>query len=224
MTFRHFLALEVAALVASSSALGRPTVLGVVEEAHRVHLNNGVVSPGATVYDGDRFSTESGGMLLLRGDAAILELGEEGEVVVRRSANVGQGTAAELDKGTLIFSAARAVAVAVVALGARVIPGAGSRTVGQVSVTGPKELFICARCGVLQFSYGGERETIAQGAACRVILDPAEDGLGKTKPVKAVRHRNTLLFVATTGGAAAATTVILYENHKHKRIESPDRP
>src|SRR5919108_2758004 len=108
MTFRHFLALEVASLVASSSAPARPAVLGVVGEADRVHLNNGAVSPGATVYDGDRFSTERGGMLLLRGDAAMLELGEEGEVVVRRSPNGAQGTAAELDKGTLVFTAARA--------------------------------------------------------------------------------------------------------------------
>ena len=93
MTFRHFMALEVAALVASSSAPARPTVLGVVEEADRGHLNNGAVSPGATVYDGDRFSTERGGMLLLRADAAMLELGDEGEVVVRRSVNDGLGTA-----------------------------------------------------------------------------------------------------------------------------------
>src|SRR5919109_3274094 len=220
MTFRHFLALEVASLVASSSAPARPAVLGVVEEADRVHLNNGAVSPGATVYDGDRFSTERGGMLLLRGDAAMLELGEEGEVVVRRSPNGAQGTAAELDKGTLVFTAARAGAVEVVSLEARVRPGAGSRTVGQVSVTAPKELFICARRGVLQFSYGGETETIAEGAAYRVILNPAEDGLGKTKPVKAARHRNPFLFVALTGGAAAATSVILYENHRHKRMES----
>ena len=223
MTFRHFLALEVAALVASSSAPARSTVLGVVEE-DRAHLNNGAVSPGATVYDGDRFSTERGGMLLLRGDAAMLELGEEGEVVVRRSPNGAQGTAAELDKGTLVFTAARAVAVEVVSLEARVRPGAGSRTVGQVSVAGPKDLFICAKHGVVQSSYGGETETIAEGAAYRVILDPAEDGLGKTKPVKAARHRNPFLFVALTGGAAAATSVILYENHRHKRMESPDRP
>lgn len=224
MSFRHSLTLEMAALVAWSPAPARPAVVGVVEEADRVHLNNGVVSPGATVYDGDRFSSEAGGMLLLRGNGAMLELEEESEVVVRSSANSAQGTTSELDRGTLVFSAARAAAVEVVALEARVRPSAESRTVGQVSVTGRKELHICARRGELQFSYRGETETIAEGAAYRVILDPAQDEPAKKGPVKAARHRKTFLFVALAGGAAAATTVILYENHRRKRMESPDQP
>lgn len=223
MSFRHCLAVEMATLVAWSSAPARPTVVGVVEEADRVRLNNGVVSAGATVYDGDRFSTEAGGMLLLRGNAGMFELGEESEVVVRSPANGVQGVAVELSEGTLVFSAARVVAAEVVALEAHVRPSADSRTVWQVSVTGPKELRVCARRGGLKFSYRGETETIAEGAAYRVILDPAQDEPAKKGPVKAARHRNTFLLVALAGGAAAATAVILYENHRHK-MESPDRP
>ena len=225
MSFRHCLALEMAALVAWSPAPARPAVVGVVEEADRVHLNNGVVSPGATVYDRDRFSSESGGMLLLHGNGAMLELEEESEVVGHSSANGAQGTAAELSKGTLVFSAARAAAVEVVALEAHFRPSADSKTMGQVSVTGPKELRICARHGALQFSYRGETETIAEGAAYRVILDPAQDDTGKKGPVKAARRQRTFLLVAIASAAAgAAIAASMHGDHGHKKMESPDRP
>ena len=92
-----------------------------------------------------------------------------------------------------------------------------------MSVTGPKELRIYAQRGPLQFSYRGETETIAEGAAYRVILDPPEDDPKKKVAPKASRKGKAFLFLATGGGAAAAP-VILYENHGHKKMESPDRP
>ncbi len=223
MTLRRSLTLEMAALLAWNSAPARPTVLGVVLEADRAHLNSGAVSAGATVYDRDRFSTETGGMLLLHSDAAMLELAEESEVMVRSRANGAQGTEAELGKGTLVFSAARAAALEIVVQEADVRPITDARTIAQVSVTGPRELRISTRRGALQFSYRGETETIAEGSSYRVILDPPKDD-PQNKPVKAGRRRKSFLLIAIA--AAAGTTVILYEhlNHGHKRMESPDRP
>ena len=104
MTFRHSLPFVIAILFVWSSTPPPPAVLGVVMEANRGHLNRGEASAGTTVYDGDDFSTEPGGMLLLRGDAITLELGEESSVVVRRKMD-GQGTRAELTTGTLLFKA-----------------------------------------------------------------------------------------------------------------------
>ncbi len=223
MTLRHSLALEMAAFLAWNSAPARPAVLGVVVEANRVHLNSGAVSEGATVYDGDQFSTEAGGMLRLRGDSTMVDLAEESALMVRSRANGAQGTEAELTKGTLVFRAARATALEIAALEARVRPVTDARTIAQVSVTGPKELCIYARRGPLQFSYRGEMATIAEGAAYRVILDPPDDDPNKKEAPKNDRKRKAFLFVAIGGGAAAAA-VIIYENHGHKRMESPDRP
>jgi hypothetical protein len=196
---------------------------GVIVEANRVHLNSGTVSEGATVYDGDQFSTEAGGMLRLRGDATMVDLAEESVMMVRSRANGVQGTEAELSKGTVVFRAARAAALEIAALEAQVHPVRDARTIAQVSVTGPKELRIYARRGPLQFSYRGEMATIAEGAAYRVILDPPEDDPNKKQAPKASRKRKAFLFVAIGGGAAAAA-VILYENQGHKKVESPDRP
>jgi hypothetical protein len=225
MTLRQFLTLGVALFFSWNSGPARPTPRGVVVEATRVSLNSGAVSAGATVYDGDRFATETGGVLLLRGDATVLELAEESELIVRGAAGGAQGTETELSSGTLVFSAARAAALEIVALEARIRPATATRTIGQVSVTGPKELRICARRGSLQFSYREESETIAEGAAYPVILDPPENDPKNKRPAKAGRQRKTFLLIAI-GAAAAGTAAILYEheNHGHKRMESPDRP
>ncbi len=162
-------------------------------------------------------------MVRLRGDATMLDLAEESVLVVRSRANGAQGTEAELSKGTLVFRAARAAALEITVLEAGVRPVMDARSIAQVSVAGPKELRIYARWGPLQFSYRGETETIAEGAAYRVILDPPEDEPKKKEAVKAGRKRKAFLFVAIGGGAASAA-VIIYENHGHKRMESPDRP
>ncbi len=223
MTLRHSLAFEMAVFLAWNSTPARPAVLGVVVEANRVHLNSGAVSEGATVYDGDQFSTEAGGTLRLRGDSTMLDLAEESVMMVRSRANGAQGMEAELSKGTLVFRAARAAALEIDVLEARVRPVTDARTIAQVSVTGPKELRIYTRQGSLQFSYRGDTRTIAEGAAYRVILDPPEDDPKKKEAAKPGRQRKTFLFLAIAGGAAAAA-VIIYENHGHKRMESPDRP
>jgi hypothetical protein len=223
MTLRNCLALEMATLLAWNPGPARPMVLGVVVEAVRVHVNASAVSVGATVYDGDRFSTEKGGLLLLRGDATMLQLAEESVVTVRSRTNGAQGTEAELDKGTLAFSTSRADALEIAALGARIRPTTSARTVAQVSVTGAKELGVYARLGSLQFSYREETETIAEGASYRVILDPAEDDPQKKGAAKAGRQRKAFLLLAIGAGVAAAAT-IMYEHHGHKPMESPDRP
>ena len=76
MTLRSLLILQIGFLLAGTSAPGRPSVLGVVVEAYRAHLGRSAVSPGATVYDGDYFSTEEGGALRLRCNIAVVELAE----------------------------------------------------------------------------------------------------------------------------------------------------
>ena len=224
MTPRHFLALEMAGFVALNSGVPMPTVMGVVAVAERAHLNASAVSEGTTVYDGDRLSTEPGGMLRLRGEGAALDLGEESTVVVRGKENGAQGTEVELSRGTLLFSTMHAGALEITARGAHVGPIADARTAAQVSITGPKELCIYARRGSLQLSYREESETIAEGTAYRVILDPADDDVQKKEPVKQ-RRRKAFLLIAIAGGAAGGAAALLtHENHGHRQMESPDRP
>lgn len=216
MTLHHVLALLMAASVAWDSALAGPSVLGGVLQASRAHLNTGPVSAGATVYDGDRFSTETGGLLLLRGEAVMLELAADSAAVMRSGTKGAQCMETELTRGTLMFSTTRAAALEVTARGANIQPATDARTIAQVSVTGPKELRIYARRGALRFSYRGETEMIVEGAAYRVILDPPEDNSNKTEPAA----RPSKAFVLIVIGAELGP--LIYE--LHEVFESADRP
>jgi hypothetical protein len=223
MILRHSLALEMVAFLAWNSSPAPPAVLGIVVGADRAYLNNGAVSEGATVYDGDHFATEAGGMLRLRGDAVTLDLAEESAVTVRSRTNGAQYMEAELSKGTLVFSATQAAAVEIRALGTLTRPTADARTIGQVSIVGPKELRIYARRGALQFSYRGETRIIAEGESYRVILDPPDDTPEKKQAAKkAGRPPKAFLFAIIGGGTGAA--VLILENQRQKNLESPDRP
>lgn len=210
MTLHHLLALEMAFLLGGNSGPGRPAVLGVVVQAHRAHVNTATVSDGATVYDGDQFSTEAGGTLRLRGEAAALDLAEESTVLLRSTGSGVQEIEAKPIKGTVVFSTVHPAAVEIVAREARIRSAAETRTIAQVSVTGPKELRIYARRGPLQFLYRGESETVAEGQSYRVILDPSGNDPKK--------KRKAFMFIIISAGLG----VIGYEIWKE--LQSPDRP
>jgi hypothetical protein len=198
--------------------------LGAVVQAYRAHVNTSAVSEGTTVYDGDNFSTEAGGMLRLRGGAAALDLAEESELLVRSTGNGAQEITAELIEGTLIFSTAHQAALEIVARAAHMRPAAETRTIAQVSVIGPKELHIYARRGALEFSYRGESETVAEGKSYQVILDLPEDDPKKKELPKNTQRREAFRLIVIGGGAGAVAYGIEESHRHHKPPESPDRP
>jgi hypothetical protein len=213
-------------LLAGASSPGRPAALGVVVEAYRTHLGESAVSPGATVYDGDHFSTEEGGALRLRCNAALLDLAERSAVLLSRMENETQDaeTKAELVEGTLVFSTAQTGELEIQAREAHIRPAGAGRTVAEVSVIGPKELHIYARRGALLFSYRGESKTIAEGESYKVILDPAEDGSDNKQTKKKPGQPPKAFLLVAAGAGAGAAAVFVYEEHKHKQMESPDHP
>jgi len=221
VTLRFLLSLQMVFLPAGTSSPGRPAALGVVVEAYRAHLGRSAVSSGATVYDGDHFSTEEGGALRLRCKAALLDLAEKSATLVRHAEVGAQGLAAEaqLVQGTLVFSTARAGELEIEAREAHIRPVGNGRTVAQVSVIGPKELHIYARRGAVLFSYRGESKTITEGESYEVILDPPQDGSEKKQPAQK-QGRPLKAFLLIAGGAGAAAAVVIL----HEEIESPDQP
>ena len=219
MPFHHSMSLAIAGLLTLSSLPARPSVLGVVLAAKHVHLNTTAVTVGATVYDGDRFSTETGGMLRLRSGTAGLELAEESVIRVQNPPNGAHGVEVQLDEGTLAFRSERVVSLVVIAREANIRPAADTRTVAQITVMSPKELRVCARRGALQFSYGGETETLAEGKSYRVILDPLNNG-PKEEPLPPAKFPKGFKIVII-GEAAAVVALGIYE---WREPESPDRP
>jgi len=168
---RRILAMTLAFFLVGIPLPARPAgipALGVVTQASAAHFNTARVSAGATVYDGDRISTESEGLLQFRGAGSLLYLPGRSGVTLHRLPN---GTQAHLSTGGLVFSSARASAMEILGNDAFIRLGADIPTVAQVSLIGPKELQITAWRGAPEFSYQNETEKIAEGTSCRIFLD-----------------------------------------------------
>jgi hypothetical protein len=192
--------------------------LGTVTQASGAHFNAAKVSAGATIYDGDGLSTEAEGALQFRGSAALFYLPGSSGVTLHGRPN---GTQAQLQTGTVVFSTAKAAGMEILADEAVIRPVADAPTVAQVTIIGPKELQISARRGALEFSYAGETEKIAEGASYRVLLDQP-DATPRPQsprgPAKAGREgkKFKIIVIVLIGWAS--------EWGLHEVFESPDRP
>jgi hypothetical protein len=198
---------------------GTPNLLplGTVTQATSAHFNAARVTAGATIYDGDGLSTEAEGALQFRGPAALFYLPGASGVTLHGLPN---GTQAQLQTGTVVFSTARAAGMEIIADEAFIRPVADAPTVAQVTIIGPKELQISARHGALQFSYAGETEKLAEGASYRILLDHPESYPPPRQgpPPKAGREGKKFKIIVIVAIAWATEWAV------HEVFESPDRP
>jgi hypothetical protein len=218
---RHVLATALALSLGSDTSPARVAAVGVVSHADRAYIGEALVSSGTTVYDGDRLSTEVGGVLRLNTGTTALHLAPQTIITVRLT-GPGQNTEVELATGTLVVSSAKNPAISVRANDACIRPATNAPTVAHIRVVNRKELRLSAERGSLQFSYEGESAVIPEGVAYRVLLDPQDDpssapagGQPGTKPGKVPKP-----FLLIAIAAAAAVAVVLDMPH----FESPDRP
>jgi hypothetical protein len=224
---RRSLAVVLVCLLVGIPLPGATSPLGIVTQSIKGHLSTADASAGATIYDGDRLSTDAGGTLRLRTGSSSMYIAAQTSLTLHRAA---AGALADLAGGSLIFSSAPASAIEIRARDARIRPAENVPTVAQVSVVGPKELLVTARRGALELAYRDETERIAEGASYRVLLDatpadlpPAANGRAPgswpaTPPQKAGKTGKAL-FLIVAGGAAWATAWAL-----HEAVESPDQP
>src|SRR5256885_4225534 len=150
------------ALVQPPASAASVSPLGVVTQALRANLSRASVSAGATVYDGDSFTTASDGLVRVRAGAAQFYLTGQSAINLR---SIAGGMVAKLTLGTMVFSSARLGAMSVEAGKARIRPATDQPTVAQISIVGPKVIDIRAQRGSLQVSYPGEIPIAAERAA-----------------------------------------------------------
>jgi len=195
-------------------------VFGVVTQSSDAHIGAATLTLGSTIFDGDSLATGKLGAVGIRGSASRLYVPAQSRVMLYSAA---PAAIANLNAGTLVFSATKASAIQIFALDAQICPAADGPTVGQISIAGPKLLEIFARRGALLFSYHGESRPISEGSSIRVVLDPPEDNsANSTRPRKTPKlpdgkPRGFLFLII--GGTAALTAVAI-----HEALESPDRP
>jgi hypothetical protein len=224
---RGCVAIALACLLAGIPLPGATPPLGIVTQSSKGHLSTADASAGATIYDGDKLSTDAGGTLRLRTGASLLYLASQTSVTLRRAAT---GALADLAGGSLVFSSAQTAAMEVHARDARIRAAENVPTVAQISVIGPKELRVTARRGALEVTYREETERISEGASYRVLLDPTPDeippalsGRGPSSwpgkpPTPGGKTGKGLLLVVAGGGAWLTGWAL------HEAFESPDTP
>ena len=199
----------------------KPAIWGTVMAASDAQVGTARASVGTTVFDGDALWTGDAGQINVQGPNLRLLL-SSGSGAKLRVATPGVSTV--LDRGTLVFSSSRASAIVIEALQAQIRAAADVPTVAQVSILGPKSLFIKAEKGAVNISYQGEEALIPEGASARVVLDPDEEeaqqpqGSGTHKPPRPPHRRKLIVYI--TWGALVFIPVPFIV----LALESPDRP
>jgi hypothetical protein len=219
-----------AALVSISLLLtpvwGAPSSsLGTVIYADAAHVGAGAASVGATIFGGDRLTTEQSGSIQVRaGDARFLLSSASSATFAKDEAT----PAATLTLGSATFSTSNSKAFALHVASATIRPNTDEPTIGNVTVLGPKELVVRSTRGSLSVAVEDDVRVIAEGTAYRIVLDPPSTasapqgprGAGGRSsggsPVKAARSK----FIWYAIGVTALITVWAL----HEALESPDRP
>ncbi|PYU67010.1 MAG: hypothetical protein DMG49_20205 [Acidobacteria bacterium] len=220
---------NILALLVSLSLLTTPvwaapsSSLGTVVYADRAHVGAAQASVGATVFGGDRLSTEQTGSVQVRAGAARLLLSSASSATFSQE---DANPAATLTIGSATFSTANSKAFALHVASAVIRPNTNQPTIGQVTVLNAKELFVKSTRGSLSIAVEDDVREIPEGAAYRIVLDPnAADpqgprGVGSKgyggSPIKAAKSRFIWYAVAITTAVTVWTV--------HESLVSPDRP
>lgn len=220
----------VAALVSISLLIapvwGAPSSsLGTVVYADRAHVGAAAASVGATVFGGDRLSTEQSGSVQVRAGAARLLLsGASMATLERDDANLS----ATLTLGSATFSTANSKAFSLHVASASIRPNTDQPTIGRVTVLGPQEIVVKSTRGSLTVAVEDDVRVIPEGTAYRIVLDskaaaaepqgPRGAGTKGTggPPIKAAKSKFIWYAIGATG---VVTYFALTE-----ALESPDRP
>lgn len=221
---RSIFAVLVSCSLLTSPVWAAPSLsLGTVVYADRAHVGAAQASVGATVFTGDRLSTELTGSVQVRAGAARLLLSSASMATFSQDE---ASPAAILTHGSATFSTANSKAFALHVGSAIIRPNTDQPTIGVVTVLSPKELIVKSTRGSLSIAVEDDVRVIPQGVGYRIVLDPnapnpqGPRGTG-TKgsggaPVKAARSK----FVWYAVGITAAITLFTIQ----EALESPDRP
>ena len=202
------------------------SAIGVVTQASGASLSKANVSAGATVFDGDSFSTAPTGLLRVRTGAAQLYL--TGQSSLKLNSAPG-GTLVQLASGTMVFSSAKAAAMDVEIAGAHIRAASDQPSIVQVSVVNSRMIEIRANRGAVLFSYKDDSEVVPEGRDAKILLDPTDAEVpaataatpafpDQQQPRRGRKRR--LAFYIFWGSVAGITTGIIV----HHALESPEKP
>jgi hypothetical protein len=226
----RFLNTSLAALLCLSlviaPAFGSPSSsLGTIVYADRAQVGAALASVGATVFGGDRLSTDQSGSVQIRAGAARLQLASR---TIATLLSDDGGPAAALTLGSATFSTANSKALSIRFANALIRPATDQPTTGRVTVLGPKEFIVKSIRGSLTIAVEDDVREIPEGTGYRILLDSSAPaaapqgarGAGTNgpggPPVKAAKNR----FIWYAVSATAVVTFLAVR----ETVESANRP
>jgi|SRR5579864_7143117 len=200
---RASVAILLASTLLTSPLYSAPSAAyGTVVFANRASLGDATASVGATVFSGDRLSTDPVGSIQIRAGSARLLLASSSSATLAQEDNNHSAT---LTAGTATFSTANSKAFALHFGSAIIRPNTDQPTIGKVTILSAKELIVQSVRGSLQIAVEDDVREIPEKAAYRVVLDPDPQGPrgAGTKgiggpPIKAAKSKFVWYAVAVT--------------------------
>ncbi|HWG58084.1 MAG TPA: hypothetical protein VN661_03465 [Candidatus Acidoferrales bacterium] len=200
-------------LLPAQAASEKP--LGAVVQAHAARLGHETAAVGTTVYPGDSFATDTGGILRLRLGSSEMSLLSHSAAVVSQGASAAH---VKIGEGTVEFSSPAPGALEIETPVALVRAAAGQAALGDVTLTGPKSMIVSAVHGALVVERAGETRTIEEGKAYNVSLEPSQPlapaaaaaAQGPEGSGISHSHHGQLIFNSVLVGGAAAVAYCLW--------------
>jgi len=186
--------------------------LGVVLQADNAQVGADVTAGGATVYDGDRLRTESGGTLRAQLGGPQMYLRQSTIAMVHGLPN---GFSAELGGGTVVVSSTQGQTFQLLADGATIRPVGTAGNIAQVTRVNEKEVLLTSTRGALEVTMGDEVKTIEAGSSYRMEVEADESEPQPQGPYHTGRH-NRMLFYIIGAAVATATGILVW-----RALESP---
>ena len=213
--------------ISPACATPKPTPsLGTVITADHARVGESSVEVGATIFSGDRLSTEAQGSMQIRAGAGAARLLLQGASAAIVNETDG-APSARLLQGAATFSTGNARAFTLFVSRAIIRSDSDAPTIGQVTYLSERELLVASKRGSLIVTVDAESQVIPEGSSYRVVLDTlaqGPEGSGTSKDNKRkggppqVAGRNYFVPVAI-GFAAIVTGIAVSE-----ALESPNRP
>lgn len=216
--YRSVLALCAALLLVYQPSWSAPVGLGQITTEGPAQVNSVTAVTGATVFSGDRITTESGSTALLSltaGRQAILS--ESSSLQLTRGAKY---ITTVLDRGQAAILSPADDPVAMDVGGTRIIPGSAG-SVYAVQLTGNK-LTVAASRGSVTVEGTNRTVEVDEGNTLEATLEPAQFGAGAGAPSPVVRSRlGTVLIIAVIALAATTLALLIRDLNTGCKVVSP---
>jgi hypothetical protein len=215
---KSVLALCASLLLVYQPAWSAPVGLGQITTQGAAEVNSVAAVTGATVFSGDRITTEGGSTALLSltaGRQAILS--ESSSLRLTRGAN---DITTVLDQGNAAILSPANDPVVMDVGGTRIVPGrAGS--VYAVQLAGNK-LTVAASRGSVMVEGVNRTVEVDEGNTLEATLAPAQLGAGTGAPTPVIRSRlATVLIIAVIALAATTLALLIRDINTGCQVVSP---